>query len=191
MAVRLIASLACVLALNVTGGPRDCMPYSLVYEQNWAEGNSDFTENANYTSASDPLYPEVKHGTDVETSAGAGPGGENTLPKWTSGDWFDAGVWLNLPTVAGSGYVITEGAAEIWYKPSADSIANNTNCPLMHLFEDDATSNQGDIGLTAFSLGGGTMARHSDHLPDGMEGRHRRDGVHPRARGWRYRSESD
>jgi hypothetical protein len=73
----------------------------------------------------------------------------------TSVDWWNAGHWLNLPSVASpTGYTINEGAAEIWYRPTTASLNNNSNCP-WGMFDNENASGSGKLHINIYRVGGG------------------------------------
>lgn len=165
----MVSALLLALALLgvQTGSP---MAYTLVYSQNFAAGNSTFTQTNFYSrdgslthtaSGPDSSYPEARYAEGVQVNASGGPSGAKTLDCWDGyhGPFqgYDAvGAHFNLPTYAdrATGLVIPRGAAEVWYKPNPTSMVDNTNCPLLNLFSNTESNSTGDLSLDAYLTGG-------------------------------------
>ena len=127
------------------------MAYRLVYEQNWAAGNSLFSQQQFYNRAlegSDPLYPAVNKAESVQVNIGDGPAGENTVDNWTGvgsdNDYSFEGVDLRLVNAASEATAlsIVEGKMSATYTPTTQSLADNGfgYCPLMQVFQYHDTS---------------------------------------------------
>lgn len=132
------------------------MAYVLVYEQNFAAGNSTFSQTDVYhrqshgtesATGADPLYPDAYEAETVRVRSGRGPAGEATLDWYnspTSGgdDYTTSGFWAKVPTAAapGTGALATvyEGLAAVDYMPNATSSGFGTIVdPLLYLFKYD------------------------------------------------------
>jgi hypothetical protein len=166
--MRVISALLGLLVAASLAAPGGDVPYTLVYEQAFAAGNSLFSETDvyHYTShgtesavGPDPLYPDAYEAETVRVRTGRGPSGENVIDWYdspTSGfdDYNGAGIWFRVPSVAAAGLTgIVEGAAEVAYRPNATSIADFASGPIFPLlYLNKYTSPGTSIGNDLFRL---------------------------------------